>query len=183
MFWMWARITLKPLLCFSFSSICRNVLFLRRILCNSFPASKSLWFLTLYLPISPWKLLLPCHTFLIRFVLRIYCWVNSHHLAAWFCIDNVQRNYFLVIQKRIRVKKKKKTSEALNVFKEKGSFLQWSFLESKVQTVLGGLYSLGGDHLKEVCLWRSYIITSTAIAAFNLTHDNIHLVPLYLSQI
>ena len=52
-----------------------------------------------------------------------------------------------------------------------------------MQTVLGGLYSLGGDHLKEVCLWRSYIITSTAIAAFNLTHDNIHLVPLYLSQI
>lgn len=145
MSWMWARITLKPLLCFSFSSICRNVLFPRRILCNSFPASKSLWFLTLQLPISPWKLLLPCHTFLIRFVLRICCWVNSHHLAAWFCIDNVQRNYFLVIQKHIRVKKKK-PSEALNVFKEKRSFLQWSFLQSKVQTVLGSLYSLGGDH-------------------------------------
>ena len=108
MFWMRARITLKPLLCFSFSSICRNVLFPRRILCNPFPASKSLWCLILSLSISPWKLLLPCHTFPIRFVLRICCWVNSHHLAAWFCIDNVQRNYFLVIQKRIRVKKKKK---------------------------------------------------------------------------
>ena len=108
MFWMRARITLKPLLCFSFSSICRNVLFPRRILCNPFPASKSLWCLILSLSISPWKLLLPCHTFPIRYVLRICCWVNSHHLAAWFCIDNVQRNYFLVIQKRIRVKKKKK---------------------------------------------------------------------------
>ena len=106
MFWMRARITLKPLLCFSFSSICRNVLFPRRILCNPFPASKSLWCLILSLSISPWKLLLPCHTFPIRFVLRICCWVNSHHLAAWFCIDKVQRNYFLVIQKRIRVKKK-----------------------------------------------------------------------------
>lgn len=107
MFWMRARITLKPLLCFSFSSICRNVLFPRRILCNPFPASKSLWCLILSLSISPWKLLLPCHTFPIRFVLRICCWVNSHHLAAWFCIDKVQRNYFLVIQKRIRVKKRK----------------------------------------------------------------------------
>lgn len=179
MFWMRARITLKPLLCFSFSSICRNVLFPRRILCNPFPASKSLWCLILSLSISPWKLLLPCHTFPIRFVLRICCWVNSHHLAAWFCIDKVQRNYFLVIQKRIRVKKKKLLKRWMFSRKRDPS----SFLQSKVQTVLGSLYSLGGDHLKEVCLWRSYIIMSTAIAALNLTHDNIHLVPLYLSQI
>ena len=177
---MRARITLKPLLCFSFSSICRNVLFPRRILCNPFPASKSLWCLILSLSISPWKLLLPCHTFPIRFVLRICCWVNSHHLAAWFCIDKVQRNYFLVIQKRIRVKKKKKKMKRWMFSRKRDPS---SFLQSKVQTVLGSLYSLGGDHLKEVCLWRSNIIMSTAIAAFNLTHDNIHLVPLYLSQI
>lgn len=177
---MRARITLKPLLCFSFSSICRNVLFPRRILCNPFPASKSLWCLILSLSISPWKLLLPCHTFPIRFVLRICCWVNSHHLAAWFCIDKVQRNYFLVIQKRIRVKKKKKKMKRWMFSRKRDPS---SFLQSKVQTVLGSLYSLGGDHLKEVCLWRSYIIMSTAIAALNLTHDNIHLVPLYLSQI
>lgn len=149
MSWMWARITLKPLLCFSFSSICRNVLFPRRILCNPFPASKSLWCLILSLSISPWKLLLPCHTFPIRFVLRICCWVNSHHLAAWFCIDNVQRNYFLVIQKHIRVKKKNFWSaeyfqgkEILFAMVIPSNSTRQTFL----QTVLGSLYSLGGDH-------------------------------------
>lgn len=147
MFWMWARITLKPLLCFSFSSICRKILFPRRILCNSFPASKSLWCLTLSLSISPWKLLLPCHTFPIRFVLRICCWVNSHHLAAWFCVDNVQRNYFLVIQKHIRVKKRKKNFWSAECFQGKG-ILFAMVIPSKqsANSTIGGLYSLGGDH-------------------------------------